>query len=219
MKEWCRWVCGWVKLKHHHSRDLYLFPLKEKKNVLRSADDWYVLYTNIQLLLFCTDVTYSPAELFSYSTQNISTILLFKCAVVLSGVFTPSLLLMTLADTVSVHPGENITLICNIANYSDIFWYRLESEEVKLLLSAKKGTLETHFKPFFSVDEHHIDVTNDSSLLIIRVNQSDSGFYYCVSQDRSRVVFGKPITLNCTGACSCFILFFCIHLFQYNSFR
>lgn len=106
---------------------------------------------------------------------------------------------MTIADIISVHPGENITLICNITNYSDIFWYRFKSEELKLLISAKMAKVGKDFLPVFNVDESHFDVTNDSSLAIIGVTESDSGFYCCGGQNKKHIQFGKPIALNFTG--------------------
>ncbi|MCI4381440.1 hypothetical protein PGIGA_G00251540 [Pangasianodon gigas] len=115
------------------------------------------------------------------------------------GVFTLSLLQITLADVISVHPGENVTLRCNITNYFNIVWYRLKSEEVKLLIIAKKGKLDTHFSPSSPVDDSHFDVTEDGGLVIIGVRETDLGFYYCGGQNTTtHIQFGKPIRLNFT---------------------
>ncbi|MCJ8735571.1 hypothetical protein PDJAM_G00248490, partial [Pangasius djambal] len=116
--------------------------------------------------------------------------------------FTPSLLEIASSDHLSVHPGENITLPCNITNYSEISWYRLRAEEVKLLLSAVKGNLNKQFILSYTVNESHFVVTESSSsvsLVIIGVRETDLGFYYCGGRnDAKHIQFGKLIRLNFT---------------------
>ncbi|GAA6086964.1 uncharacterized protein LOC125145771 isoform X1 [Tachysurus ichikawai] len=123
--------------------------------------------------------------------------LLFKLSVVLSGIFTLSLQ-MTSADIVSVHPGETVTLFCSITNYSDTLWYQVTSEELKLVISAKRGKLSNHFSLSYSVNESHFDVTENSSLVISGVQETDLGSYYCGAQNTTRVQLGKRITLRFT---------------------
>ncbi|XP_034163343.2 uncharacterized protein LOC117598059 isoform X1 [Pangasianodon hypophthalmus] len=116
--------------------------------------------------------------------------------------FTSSLLQITSTDHLSVHPGENITLLCNITNYSEISWYRLRSEEVKLLISAVKGNLKKQFILSYNVNVSHFDITESSSsvsLVIIGVRETDLGFYYCGGRNKTtHIQFGKPIRLNFT---------------------
>ncbi|KAI5100988.1 hypothetical protein C0J45_9974 [Silurus meridionalis] len=117
--------------------------------------------------------------------------------------FTPCLLHITSSDFISVHPGENITLLCNITDYPEISWYQLRSDEVKLLISAEKWKLEKIFFLIYNVDESHYDVTESSSsvsLVIIGVRETDLGFYYCGGRnDDKHIQFGKLIRLNFTG--------------------
>ncbi|XP_047675953.1 uncharacterized protein LOC125145771 isoform X2 [Tachysurus fulvidraco] len=115
-----------------------------------------------------------------------------------AGIFTLSLQ-MTSADVVSVHPGENVTLVCSITNYSDIFWFQVTSEELKLVLSAKRGKLDNLFSLSYSVNESHFDVTQNSSLMITGLKETDLGSYYCGAQNTTRVQLGKRITLKFTG--------------------
>ncbi|XP_034163348.2 uncharacterized protein LOC117598061 [Pangasianodon hypophthalmus] len=114
--------------------------------------------------------------------------------------FTPCLLQILSTDHLSVHPGENITLLCNITNYSEILWYRLRSEEVKLLISAEKGNLKKTFFFTYNVNKSHFDITESSSsvsLVIIGVRETDLGFYYCGGRNKTtHIQFGKPIRLN-----------------------
>ncbi|XP_047675952.1 uncharacterized protein LOC125145771 isoform X1 [Tachysurus fulvidraco] len=114
-----------------------------------------------------------------------------------AGIFTLSLQ-MTSADVVSVHPGENVTLVCSITNYSDIFWFQVTSEELKLVLSAKRGKLDNLFSLSYSVNESHFDVTQNSSLMITGLKETDLGSYYCGAQNTTRVQLGKRITLKFT---------------------
>ncbi|KAF7702509.1 hypothetical protein HF521_001792 [Silurus meridionalis] len=118
----------------------------------------------------------------------------------LSAFFTPCLLHITSSDFISVHPGENITLLCNITDYPEILWYQLRSDEVKLLISAEQGLLEKTFSLSYNVNKSHFDPTESSSsvsLVIIGVRETDLGFYYCGGRnDDKHIQFGKLIRLN-----------------------
>ncbi|KAI5615888.1 hypothetical protein C0J50_8737 [Silurus asotus] len=117
--------------------------------------------------------------------------------------FTPCLLHITSSDFISVHPGENITLLCNITDYPEISWYQLRSDEVKLLISAEKWKLEKIFFQIYNVNKSHYDVTESSSsvsLVIIGVGETDLGFYYCGGRNKMKhIKFGKFIRLNFPG--------------------
>ncbi|KAF5900508.1 uncharacterized protein DAT39_009801, partial [Clarias magur] len=115
--------------------------------------------------------------------------------------FTPCLLEITSADVRSVRPGENITLPCNITNYPEISWYRLRSDEVKLLVSAEESKLKKTYSLSYNVNKSHFDVTESNSsvsLVIIGVRETDLGFYYCGGRNRTHTQFGKPIRLDFT---------------------
>ncbi|XP_017317710.1 uncharacterized protein LOC108261310 isoform X2 [Ictalurus punctatus] len=121
----------------------------------------------------------------------------------LFGFFTPCLLEIASTDHLSVPPGENVTLLCNITNYSEISWYRLRSEEVKLLISAEKSKLKKTFFLRYNVNESHFDMTESSSsvsLVIIGVRETDLGFYFCGGRnDATHIQFGKLIRLDFTA--------------------
>ncbi|XP_017317497.1 uncharacterized protein LOC108261134 [Ictalurus punctatus] len=121
----------------------------------------------------------------------------------LFGFFTPCLLEITSADHLSVRPGKDITLLCNITNYSEISWYRLRSEEVKLLISAEKLKLKKTFSLSYNVNKSHFDMTESSSsvsLVIIGVRETDLGFYFCGGRnDATHIQFGKLIRLDFTA--------------------
>ncbi|XP_046715969.1 uncharacterized protein LOC124392797 isoform X2 [Silurus meridionalis] len=125
---------------------------------------------------------------------------LLQMLFVLSAFFTPCLLHITSSDFISVHPGENITLLCTITDYPEISWYQLRSDEVKLLISAEQGKLEKTFSLIYIVNKSHFVVTESSSsvsLVIIGVGETDLGFYYCGGRnDDKHIQFGKPIRLN-----------------------
>ncbi|XP_046715972.1 uncharacterized protein LOC124392797 isoform X5 [Silurus meridionalis] len=118
---------------------------------------------------------------------------------VLSAFFTPCLLHITSSDFISVHPGENITLLCTITDYPEISWYQLRSDEVKLLISAEKWNLRKTFSLIYNVNKSHFDPTESNSsvsLVIIGVRETDLGFYYCGGQNDKHLQFGKLIRLN-----------------------
>ncbi|KAI5615893.1 hypothetical protein C0J50_8742 [Silurus asotus] len=106
---------------------------------------------------------------------------------------------ITLADIMSVLPGENITLTCSITNHSQIWWYQLRLEEIKLLISARIQQVDTVYSPTWNADENHFDLNKDSSLEIIGVQETDLGFYFCAGQNKTHIDFGKPIRVNFTG--------------------
>ncbi|KAF5900513.1 uncharacterized protein DAT39_009819, partial [Clarias magur] len=116
--------------------------------------------------------------------------------------FTPCLLEITSADVRSVRPGENITLPCNITNYLEISWYRLRSDEVKLLVSAEELKLKKTHSLSYNVNKSHFKVAQSSSsvsLVIIGVRETDLGFYYCGGRtDATHTQFGKLIRLDFT---------------------
>lgn len=114
---------------------------------------------------------------------------------------------------VSVHLGEIITLSCNTTNDSNILWYRLQSEELKLIISARQAKLGSSFFSSFNVDEGHHDVTENRSLVINGFGDADLGAYYCAGQNATRILFGKPITLKFTGGHQYFSKFIRILLY------
>ncbi|KAF5899905.1 uncharacterized protein DAT39_010395, partial [Clarias magur] len=138
--------------------------------------------------------------------------------------FTPSLLEITSADVRSVRPGESITLPCNITNYPEISWYRLRSDEVKLLISAEELKLKKTYYPSYNVNKSHFNVAQSSSsvsLVIIGVRETDLGFYYCGGRNRTHTQFGKHIRLDFTDSNSyntvsvvISIMFTCVFCFR-----
>ncbi|KAL7858726.1 hypothetical protein AOLI_G00188280 [Acnodon oligacanthus] len=115
----------------------------------------------------------------------------------LFGTFRLCLLQRTSADIRSVHPGENITLDCDITANSEISWYHQSSEEMKLLVSAGKNKLNKSFFLSHNVDEGHYDTRGNVGLEIIGVNETDLGLYYCGGRNGSHPIhFGKAIRLT-----------------------
>ncbi|KAK3505878.1 hypothetical protein QTP70_003738 [Hemibagrus guttatus] len=119
-----------------------------------------------------------------------------------SGVISLSLLQIISADLLSVDPGQNITLLCNITNYSEISWYHMNSAGERQLISAVQGKLDKHFYIDYNEDESHFYLTQSSSsvsLVIIGVRETDLGFYYCGGRNKQHIQFGKPKRLNFTA--------------------
>ncbi|KAL7868538.1 hypothetical protein SRHO_G00099220 [Serrasalmus rhombeus] len=117
----------------------------------------------------------------------------------LFGNFRLCLFQTTSPNTKSVHPGENITLHCDITVDYEISWYHQSSEEMKLLVSAGKDKLNKSFSLNHNVDEGHYEGTENTSsvnLVIIGVNKTDLGLYYCGGRGhKSLLKFGKGISL------------------------
>ncbi|XP_066525982.1 uncharacterized protein [Hoplias malabaricus] len=123
----------------------------------------------------------------------------------LFGLFRLCLLQSTSGNLRYVHPGENITLPCNITMVQDISWFHQSPEdmEIKTLISAERGKLDNTFSLNFNVDESHfegIENKNSSlSLSIISVNESDAGLYYCGGRSKTiHFQFGNSIRLSFT---------------------
>ncbi|XP_058263674.1 uncharacterized protein LOC131364512 [Hemibagrus wyckioides] len=122
----------------------------------------------------------------------------------LFGVISLNLLQIISADLLSVDPGQNITLLCNITNYSEISWYHMNSTDVRKLILAKQRKLDKHFYVDHNENKSHFALTQSSSsvsLVIIGVRETDLGFYYCGGRNEElHTEFGKPIGLNFTGS-------------------
>ncbi|KAL7868519.1 hypothetical protein SRHO_G00099030 [Serrasalmus rhombeus] len=118
----------------------------------------------------------------------------------LFGTFRLCLLQRTSSDLRSAHPGENITLHCDITVDYEILWYHQSSEEMKLLVSAGKDKLNKSFFLGYNMDEGHYDGTINSSsvsLVIVGVDETDLGLYYCGGRNGSNPIhFGKAIRLS-----------------------
>ncbi|XP_027019461.2 uncharacterized protein LOC113653826 isoform X1 [Tachysurus fulvidraco] len=118
------------------------------------------------------------------------------------GVISLSLLQNISADLLSVDPGENVTLFCNITNYSEISWYHMNSSGKRQIISTRQGKVDKHFHVVYNEDKSHFTITESSSsvsLVIIGVRDTDLGFYYCGGRNKEHIQFGKVISLNFTG--------------------
>ncbi|KAL6473511.1 hypothetical protein MHYP_G00170720 [Metynnis hypsauchen] len=117
----------------------------------------------------------------------------------LLGTFRLCLLQRPSSDLTSVHSGENITLNCGVTENSEISWYHQSSEEMKLLIIAGKEKLSKSFSLIYNINENHYDGTINTSsvsLVIIGVNESDLGLYYCGGRNNTKsITFGKAIRL------------------------
>ncbi|KAL7858735.1 hypothetical protein AOLI_G00188370 [Acnodon oligacanthus] len=111
----------------------------------------------------------------------------------------------TSADIRSVHPGENITLPCDLIADYEILWYHQSSEEMKLklLITARKSKLDGSFFLNCNVNESHYDGainTGSVDLVIIGVDESDLGLYYCGGRNNTKPIqFGKAVRLSFPG--------------------
>ncbi|XP_046714768.1 uncharacterized protein LOC124392120 isoform X3 [Silurus meridionalis] len=137
------------------------------------------------------------------SVLEMAAYLLLFTLQLLFGLIRPSLLQNISADLISVSPGANITLLCNITNYSQKSWYQMISAGLRQIISARQSSLNKHFYVDYNVDESHFYLTESSSsvsLVIIGVRETDLGFYYCGGRnDETHIQFGKLIRLNFTG--------------------
>uniref|UniRef100_A0A8B9JFG0 Ig-like domain-containing protein n=1 Tax=Astyanax mexicanus TaxID=7994 RepID=A0A8B9JFG0_ASTMX len=111
------------------------------------------------------------------------------------------------ADLRSVSPGEIITLHCSISADYEIYWYHQNSEQqMKLLVFAARRKINKSFSLSFNINTDHYEISENSSsvsLVIIGINDTDLGLYYCGGRNKSSFLqFGKPIKLTFTGKCS-----------------
>ncbi|KAI4900117.1 hypothetical protein NFI96_007670, partial [Prochilodus magdalenae] len=117
--------------------------------------------------------------------------------VVCGGTFRPCLLQRTSAGLRSVHPGDNITLHCDVTAEYEISWYHQSSEEMKLLMSAGRSNRGKQYFLNHIVDEDHYEVADNTGLVIIGVNETDLGLYYCGGRNQTSFLrFGRAIRLN-----------------------
>ncbi|XP_059411554.1 uncharacterized protein LOC132144953 isoform X4 [Carassius carassius] len=92
--------------------------------------------------------------------------------------------------------NESITLNCNMTYNHEIAWYHQNPESGRLTL-----VLSTLYNNVLSYQRHRIFAeigTNRASLVITRLNESDSGLYFCGTpkeSDMQFMYFNKPIRL------------------------
>ncbi|KAL6473473.1 hypothetical protein MHYP_G00170340 [Metynnis hypsauchen] len=110
------------------------------------------------------------------------------------------------AETLTVHPGENATLPCDVPASPHMAWYQQSDNQLKLIVSVRSGKAQmdiienhnqdsSHFRPFAE------SPNNSVSLHIRAVEQSDAGLYYCGGQTSGQyMTFGKAILLTFPGA-------------------
>ncbi|KAI4874132.1 hypothetical protein NFI96_015845, partial [Prochilodus magdalenae] len=111
--------------------------------------------------------------------------------------FRPCLLQRTSAGLRSVHPGDNITLHCDIAAEYEVAWYHQSSEEMKLLVSVGRANRGKQYFINHIVDEDHYEVAGNASLVIVGVYETDLGLYYCGGRNHTSFLrFGRAIRLN-----------------------
>nr|XP_040025263.1 uncharacterized protein LOC120813332 [Gasterosteus aculeatus aculeatus] len=97
-----------------------------------------------------------------------------------------------ISGSVTVRPGDNITLYCDCKLSSGVFivWYRNCSHENQppLVLKVKSSyNLDSDTKDYLKVLHHFQFVRNSSSnsydLLIMNITDSDEGLYYCGTEE------------------------------------
>ncbi|KAI4904354.1 hypothetical protein NFI96_032397, partial [Prochilodus magdalenae] len=121
----------------------------------------------------------------------------------LSGTCRTCLLQRTSAGLRSVHPGDNITLHCDITVDHEISWYHQSSEEMMVLITAGKRRVGRSFSLNYNLNEDHYDgimISSSVDLVIVGVSETDLGLYYCGGRNNTNhVQFGKAIRLIFTG--------------------
>ncbi|KAL7858743.1 hypothetical protein AOLI_G00188450 [Acnodon oligacanthus] len=110
------------------------------------------------------------------------------------------------AETLTVHPGGNATLPCDVPASSHMAWYQQSDNRLKLIVSVRSTKAQMDIFEDYNQDSSHFqpvaDSPNDSVSLHIRaVEQSDAGLYYCGGQTSGRyMTFGEAIHLTFPGA-------------------
>ncbi|KAI4901082.1 hypothetical protein NFI96_015059 [Prochilodus magdalenae] len=103
----------------------------------------------------------------------------------------------TSAGLRSVHPGGNITLPCAVTAEYEISWYHQSSEEMKLLVSVGRANRGKQYFLSHIVDEDHYEVAGNTGLVIVGVNETDLGLYYCGGRNHASFLrFGRAIRLK-----------------------
>ncbi|KAL7868540.1 hypothetical protein SRHO_G00099240 [Serrasalmus rhombeus] len=110
------------------------------------------------------------------------------------------------AETLTVHPGENATLPCNVPASPHMAWYHQSDNQLKLIISVRRAKAQMDIFENYNQNSKHFwsfaESPNDSvSLHIGAVEQSDAGLYYCGGQTSGQdMTFGKAILLTFPGA-------------------
>ncbi|KAK9958201.1 hypothetical protein ABG768_012375 [Culter alburnus] len=101
--------------------------------------------------------------------------------------------------------GEDITLNCSMTDRIEVAWFHLNSEKLKLLISAKKDRTGRKLLIIYKQNSTRLKITADSwvstvSLIISGASESDLGFYFCGTKSNSpEMFFDKTIRLEIDG--------------------
>ncbi|XP_048059265.1 uncharacterized protein LOC125275954 isoform X1 [Megalobrama amblycephala] len=109
------------------------------------------------------------------------------------------------SDLLKVQMGEDITLNCSMTDRIEVAWFHLNSEKLKLLISAKKDRTGRKLLIIYKQNSTRLKITADSwvttvSLIISGASESDLGFYFCGTKSNSpEMFFDKTIRLEIDG--------------------
>ncbi|XP_074544686.1 uncharacterized protein LOC141804245 [Halichoeres trimaculatus] len=88
---------------------------------------------------------------------------------------------------VTVQPGENITLYCDIPRSTGVYivWYKncTHKNQPPLVLTTRAGEWKNNANPRFHFVNNQ--ASNSYDLLIQNITESDEGFYYCGTEEQS----------------------------------
>ncbi|KAF5888193.1 uncharacterized protein DAT39_021983, partial [Clarias magur] len=105
--------------------------------------------------------------------------------------------------TLTVRPGDNTTLHCDITNYEEVSWYRLSAKAFTLLISAQKTQIWENLLVYYNINKNHYILEPDSQvntaiLTIINITTDDIGRYFCGTKVRfqDHMQFKKVTTLQ-----------------------
>ncbi|KAF5888192.1 collagen triple helix, partial [Clarias magur] len=110
----------------------------------------------------------------------------------------------TFPHTLTVRPGDNTRLLCNITGYEVVSWYCLtHTGDFTLLISAEKTRTRKILPVHYNKHEHRFILEPDSEVTmaiftIINIHEDDLGRYFCGTKARfqDHMQFKKVTTLQ-----------------------
>ncbi|CAN9503600.1 unnamed protein product [Ophioblennius macclurei] len=103
------------------------------------------------------------------------------------------------------HPGQNVSLTCNLTSGHEVLWFRLQSNQLLLpLLTVIKTKVDGDTVNVLEADQRlsaggHIE-SGMVSLDIQEVQQEDAGLYYCMKRNTGDQWSFEALQLTVHGA-------------------
>ncbi|XP_068188460.1 uncharacterized protein [Antennarius striatus] len=105
-----------------------------------------------------------------------------------------------LGPALVVQSRQNVSLTCNLTESQEVTWYVLRRDQLLPLLSVSLSPMGEGIVDVHVPDNRRIDIQNNSSdLMVLEVEESDAGMYFCAVRYGAQTCFSRGVRLVVDG--------------------